>query len=149
MVDVWCAQSLIHVQLYDPTDCSPLGSSVHGIFQAGILEWVAVSFSRGSSRPRDWTHVSCIGRQVLHHWAIREAPYRCGVLSNKGQKTSLSQELEAMVSGTASPQSPSVSARGKKSFPSRITGLIQAFCFKKSFPFQKYPPFWCINITLL
>ena len=140
---------LSHVQLCDLMDCSPPGSSAHEIFQARILEWVAISFSRGSSRPRDWTHVSCIGRQVLHHWAIREAPYRCGVLSNKGQKTSLSQELEAMVSGTASPQSPSVSARGKKSFPSRITGLIQAFCFKKSFPFQKYPPFWCINITLL
>ena len=49
-------------------DCSPLGSSVHGISQARILEWV--SFSRGSSCPRDRTHVSCIsfiGRWVLHH----------------------------------------------------------------------------------
>ena len=46
-----------------PTLCHPLsppGSSVHGIFQARILEWVAISFSRGSSRPRDWTHVSCV-----------------------------------------------------------------------------------------
>ena len=39
--------------LCDPLDCSPPGSSVHGIFQAGILEWVAISFSRGSSGPRD------------------------------------------------------------------------------------------------
>ena len=56
--------------LCDPMDCSLPGSFVHGILQAGVLEWVAVSSSRGSSRPRDWTHVSyvsCIGRQVLYH----------------------------------------------------------------------------------
>ena len=45
--------------LCDPTDCSPLGSSVHGILQARILQWVAVSFSRGSSQLRDRTWVSC------------------------------------------------------------------------------------------
>ena len=57
-------------------DCSPPGSSVHGISQARILTWVAVSFSRGSSRPRDGTCVSCIsciGRWILYHWAMREA----------------------------------------------------------------------------
>ena len=43
-----------------PMDCSLPGSSVHGILQARILEWVAISFSRGSSQPRDWTWVSCI-----------------------------------------------------------------------------------------
>ena len=46
--------------LCDPMDCSPPGSSVHGIFQARVLEWVAISFSRGSSRPRDRTRVSHI-----------------------------------------------------------------------------------------
>ena len=46
--------------LCDPMDCSPPGSSVHGIPQAGILEWVAISFSRGSSQPRDQTQGSCI-----------------------------------------------------------------------------------------
>ena len=46
--------------LCDPMDCSPLGSSVHGILQARILEWVAVSFSRASSRPRDWICISYI-----------------------------------------------------------------------------------------
>ena len=54
--------------LCDPMDCSPTGSSHCGILQARILEWVAVLSSRGSSWPRDWTHisrVSCIGRQVL------------------------------------------------------------------------------------
>ena len=61
-----------------PMDCSPPGSSVHGIFQARILEWVAISYSRGSSRPRDQIQVSCvscISRQILYHRAIWEAPY--------------------------------------------------------------------------
>ena len=46
--------------LCGPMDCSPPGSSVHGILQARILEWVAISFSRGSSQPRDQTWVSPI-----------------------------------------------------------------------------------------
>ena len=54
--------------LCDPRDSNPLGSSVHGIFQARVLEWVAISFSRGFSRPRDRTRVSCIvDRQMLYH----------------------------------------------------------------------------------
>ena len=69
-------QLLSRVQLFcNPMDCSLPGSSVHGISQARILEWVAISFSRGSSWPRDWTHISCIGRQVLYHWATWKA---CG-----------------------------------------------------------------------
>ena len=54
--------SLSYVWLWDPMDCSPSGSSVHEISQA-ILEWVAISFSRGSSQPRDW-RLHC--RQILH-----------------------------------------------------------------------------------
>ena len=50
------------------------GSSVHGIFQARILEWVAISSSRRCSQPRDPTLVSGIGRGILYHWATREAP---------------------------------------------------------------------------
>ena len=56
--------------LCDPMDYSPISSSVHGILQAKILEWVALSSSRGSSRPRGQTHVSlfsCIARQVLYY----------------------------------------------------------------------------------
>ena len=54
-------------------DCSLPGSSVHGILQARILEWVAISFSRGSSQPRDRTRVSCIaGRFFFTSWATRE-----------------------------------------------------------------------------
>ena len=55
----------------NPLDCNPPGSSVHGILQARILEWVAISFSRGSSWPRDGSQVSYIGRQIFYHWATR------------------------------------------------------------------------------
>ena len=60
--------------LWDPVDCSPPGSSIHGIFQAKVLEWVAISFSRGSSRPRDQTQVSHIIGRCFNLWATREAP---------------------------------------------------------------------------
>ena len=50
----------------NPTDCNLPGSSIHGILQARILEWVAMPYSRGSSRPRDWTCISC-----LLHWQGR------------------------------------------------------------------------------
>ena len=57
--------------LCDPTDCNLSGSSVHGIFQAIVLEWIAVSFSSKSSRPRDWTQVSHIVDRRLTVWATR------------------------------------------------------------------------------
>jgi len=60
--------------LWNPMSYILPGSSVHGISQARILEWVAIFFSRGSSRPRAWTHVSWIRRQILYCWATREAP---------------------------------------------------------------------------
>ena len=58
--------------LCNPIDCSPPGSSVHGISQARILEWVAIPFSRGSSWPRNWTCVSCIAGRFFTIWATRE-----------------------------------------------------------------------------
>ena len=57
--------------LCNPMDCSPQGSSFHGIFQARILEWVAISSSRGSSQPRDLTHISCVADNLLHcRWIV-------------------------------------------------------------------------------
>ena len=53
--------------LWDPVDCSLRGSSIHGIFQSRVLEWVAISFSRGSSQPRDWTWVSSNARRWFYH----------------------------------------------------------------------------------
>ena len=58
--------------LCDPVDCSLPGSSAHGIFQARILEWVAISFSRGSSPPRDQTQVSRTVGRYFTVWATRE-----------------------------------------------------------------------------
>ena len=60
-----------------PTFCNPMdggltGSSVHGILQARILEWVSISFSRGSSRPRDQTQVSWIAGGIFIIWATRD-----------------------------------------------------------------------------
>ena len=68
-------------------------SSVHGIFQARILGWVAIFYSRESSQPRDWTHVSCIsciGRRILCHWALQRfkhchSPHLLAVLFLSGR----------------------------------------------------------------
>ena len=69
-----CAKSLqSRLTLCDPTDCSPRISSVHGILQARILEWVAMPSSRGSSRPSVGTRISYVsgtGRQVLYHYTV-------------------------------------------------------------------------------
>ena len=63
-----------YVQLFcDPMDCSPPTSSVHGTSQARILEWVAISFSRGSLCPRDQIQVSWIAGVFFNIWATREA----------------------------------------------------------------------------
>ena len=64
--------------LSNPMDCSPPASSVHGILQAKILEWVAMASSRGSSQSRDWTrisYISCFGRQILYHQLHPGSPY--------------------------------------------------------------------------
>ena len=55
-----CVYAQSHPTLCNAMDCSPPVSSVHGILQAKVLEWVAISCSKGSSQPRDKTHVSCI-----------------------------------------------------------------------------------------
>ena len=69
--DCVCAQFCL--TLCNRMDCSLLGSSVHGVLLARILECVAVSFSRGSSQTRDWTCVSCTGRWTLYHCTTWEA----------------------------------------------------------------------------
>ena len=73
--DALCAKLLQSCPtLCDPLDCSPPGSSVHGISQARILEWVATLSSRGSSWPRNWSLVSLIEGRFFAVWATREAP---------------------------------------------------------------------------
>ena len=67
-----------HVRLFVPCGLNPARTLCFGILQARTLEWVAISSSRGSSWPRDQTHVSgiCIGRQILYHWAHLGSPTR-------------------------------------------------------------------------
>ena len=80
-----CSVAKSCLTLWDPMDCSLPSSSVHGIFQARILEWIAISSSRGSSWLRVWTHVSCIsctGRRILYHWAAREAPWYTNMINS-------------------------------------------------------------------
>ena len=76
--------------LCNPMDYSPSGSSVHGILQVRILEWVATSASMGFFWPRGRTCISCIGRQILYHWATCKAlkdPYLIPVLLVLGWAT--------------------------------------------------------------
>ena len=68
----WWFSRWVMPDFYDPMDCSPPGSSIHGISQVRILEWVAISLTRGSSQPRDWTLVSCNGRWIRYRWPARD-----------------------------------------------------------------------------
>ena len=75
---------------HDPIVCTPPGSSVHGILQAGILVWVAFPVFRGSSRPRDRTQVSYVssnGRQVLYHLSHQVAQVAKNPTTNTGDLT--------------------------------------------------------------
>ena len=63
---------IIKVIFHVKWSCSVVSNSVHGIFQARILEWVAISFSRGSSPPRDQSQISCIAGRLLTGWAMKE-----------------------------------------------------------------------------
>ena len=68
-----------HLTLWNPMDYSPPGFSVHGIFQPRTLEWITISFSRGTSRPRDRTHVSCATDDLLHcRWILDRLSHQGG-----------------------------------------------------------------------
>ena len=72
-VCVWAMCSVVSDSLWPHGLQAPPGSPVHGIFPTIILEWVAIFSFKGSSWCRDWTFVSCTGRQILYHLATREA----------------------------------------------------------------------------
>ena len=74
-------------------DCSLPGSSIHGILQARILEWVAFSFSRGSYRPRDWTQVSHIAVRRFNLWATREEELKSLLVTLKGESEKVDLKL--------------------------------------------------------
>jgi len=89
-----CAHSSL--TLCNSMDCSPHDSSVHEILQVRILEWVAISYSRGSFQGRDQTCVSCIGRRILYHLSHLGSPniriYNC--LKRNFRKHSLKKILK-------------------------------------------------------
>ena len=69
----YCSVAKSCLIVCDPVDCRLPGSSVKGISQARILEWVAISFPKASSQLRDQICVSCVSRLILYHWATWEA----------------------------------------------------------------------------
>ena len=79
--------------LCNTMDCSPSGSSVHGILQARILAWVAIPFSRGSSQAGDWTQVSCTAGRFFTIWAIAVMPPAQEQRQHMGE-ASLRKQLE-------------------------------------------------------
>ena len=91
-------------------DCSLPGSSSHGIFQARVLKWVAISFSRGSSQPRDRTLVSCIAGRHFTLWATRDIPwepskfYEIFLFSEKMRNARLESRLPGEISITSDMQ---------------------------------------------
>ena len=101
-----CVCSVIQLcpTLCDPTDYSPPGSSVHGIFQTRILDWVAISSSRASSQPRDQTSISCvsfIGRQIPYHLGHLESlPGKKKIIgTSAGEKRAQCREGEIQETG--------------------------------------------------
>jgi len=85
-----------------PMDCSPPGSSIHGIFQARILEWFAISFSRKISPPRDWTQVSCTAGKFSTNWATTEAPHLYVELGKKSLRGVESKSIYLKLWGSKS-----------------------------------------------
>ena len=81
-----CPRAQLCLTLCNPMDCRQPGSSVHGIFLVRILEWVTMPSSRGSSRPKNWTCVSCTAGGFSHHWATRKA-LKGGWLAGKSEET--------------------------------------------------------------
>ena len=83
-VHAYTQSAQLHPTLCYPVACSPPapGSSVHGLLQARILEWIAIFFSRGSSQPRNWTQVSRIAGRFFTSWTTGEAPLPLSHLGN-------------------------------------------------------------------
>ena len=121
-----CAWLISRVRLFVTMDCSPPGSFVRGIFQARILEWVAISSSRGSFQPRDQTRVSCIfciAGRFFTTWAIREAlsDVMCGIISQVWCMMRRALQLRSIFQKT---HNPSLSMR-KTSDETRSGDILQ------------------------
>ena len=105
----------------NPMGCILPGSPVHGILQARILEWVAISFSRGSSQPRDQTQVSCIASRFFTIWATREYLFLLTLWPHQPMVTCPSPVLSSVSSDNT--ESPTNSFRNQ--------GLFFFVCFNQ------------------
>jgi len=108
-----CVCSVVQscLTLCDPIDCSLPGSSIHGIFQARILEWLTISSSRGSFWPRDQTCiscVSCIGKHVFYHWVTWKAQAEAYFMSIPETPTDKKEE------DSLEPIRPKLTAKGSE-----------------------------------
>ena len=126
-----CAQSLLWcLTLCDPMDCSLPDSSNHGIFQARILEWVAISSFRGSSWPRDRAYVSCvacIARVILYSLSHQGSPN--GKVESKSESRSVVSD-SLWPHGLYSPWNS----------PGQNTGVGSCFLLQGTFPTQGSNP---------
>ena len=112
--------------LFDPMDCCLPFSSVHGILQARIMGWVAIPFSRGSSRSRDGTWVSCTGRQILYSlshqgspiqsdWSLQEKKRETQEGRDEDQRdASVTKDCQRLLAATRSFWQPPEAARDKE-----------------------------------
>ena len=110
------------------TVCSPLGFSVHRIFQARILGWVAISSSRGSSWPRDWAHISCTDRWILYHCVTWEA-------QSCQQDPPNSQSSWLLTKGTSEHMSI---AHNQATGPIHFKARYEAFCSTETHGDKRY-----------
>ena len=120
--------------LRDPMDCDPPGSSIHGILQARILEWVAIPFSRRSFQFRDQTQVSRITGRFFTIWATREAKQKPCLLSNKNIRA-----VKVKVAQSCLPLQPH-GLHSLWNFPSQNTGVGSCSLFQGIFPTQGLNP---------
>ena len=136
-------------------DCSPPGSLVHGIFQAWILGWVAISFSRGSSWPRDRTQVSCIDRKILYQLSYKGIPKKgnakeCSncctiVLISHASKVML-KILQAKLQQYVNCELPDVQGGFRKGRENRDQSANIHWIIKKAREFQKNI-YFCFIVT--
>ena len=115
-------------------DCSLPGSSVHGILQARILEWVAMPFSRGSSRSKDWTWVSCIAGRFFTIWATRGEPFGPSLLLWKKKDA----HSTLLVTWTIQPPGWGWELLGAHLLDQKVADLLQQHC---------EPPWAAVRLT--
>ena len=133
--------------LCDPMDCSPPGSSVHGIFQARILARVAICYARGSCLHRDRTHVSCVScieRQILYPWATWEA-----LLVTYLPKCNLLIFLSVLLNYSQSPANVFLDGRVTNYGFSGISSLFQDLLIIRSNSPCLVLSSWHLNLLLL